>query len=115
MFPPIFVVDHRVVPAPFPADPRHKDRPHVRRGQPERLDLRVDPHAAPHGPADAPIPDVPMAQHRALLIELASDPRFARDARPATRPGLRVRLGQALMRLGWRLVRGPRGEPRQAG
>ena len=46
--------------------------------------------------------------------ELASDPRFQARAMPR-RVGLRLRLGQALMRAGWWLMRAKAGEKPQAG
>lgn len=116
MYPPIFVVDHRIGPDPVPAHAgRHRDRPHIRRSQPTILVLEPSRHDAPHGPADAVIPVVPdITVRRALLIELAADPRFARGARPPARPGLRLWIGKALMHLGWRLVR-QNNQGRQAG
>lgn len=116
MFPPIFVVDHRIGPGGPPVDDdRHHDRPHVRRSQPQVLVIIDTRHDALSSPASGVIPDVPEAQRRrALLIDLAADPRFASNAKVAQRAGLRLRIGQALMRLGWWLVR-PKGTQNTAG
>ncbi|HSG36758.1 MAG TPA: hypothetical protein VLA27_04890 [Paracoccaceae bacterium] len=115
MHPPLFVVDHRIGPDPAPADARHRDRPIIRRSQPEALSFAASRHDAPHGPAEAHIPAVPSPEVRkAQLVALANDPRF--KARVQPRPvGLRLRLGQALMRAGWRLLRANSGEKPQAG
>lgn len=115
MHPPLFVVDHRIGPDPAPADTRHRDRPFIRRSKPEALGFAASRHDAPFGPADAPIPAVPAPEiRRAQLVALANDPRFQARALPQA-GGLRFRLGQALMRAGWRLLRaGPSDKP-QAG
>ena len=108
MYPPIFVVDHRIGPAPAPGDDRHHDRPPPpRRGAPAALVLIPDTGTAPHGPHAAIIPVMPAPPEarRAALVALAADPRFQRRAVPAPRTGLRIRLGQWLMALGWHLVR----------
>ena len=116
MHPPFFVVDHRTGPDPAPAVARHRDRPIIRRSRPEALGFAPSRHDAPFGPADAPIPAVPAPEaRRAQLVALASDPRFRAGAVPARPVGLRVRLGQMLMRAGWRLLRGRSGEKPQAG
>jgi hypothetical protein len=47
----------------------------------------------------------PPELRRAALVALAADPRFQRRVMPAPRIGLRIRLGQWLMALGWHLVR----------
>ena len=115
MHPPLFVVDHRIGPDPAPAPARHRDRPIIRRSHPEALSFAASRHDAPHGPAEAHIPAVPTPEaRRAKLVALASDPRF--QARATPRPaGLRLRLGQALMRAGWWLMRAKAGEKPQAG
>ena len=115
MHPPLFVVDHRIGPDPAPAFERHRDRPIIRCSHPEALGFAASRHDAPHGPAEAPIPAVPTPEaRRAKLVALASDPRF--QARAFPRPvGLRLRLGQALMRVGWWLMRPKVGEKPQAG
>ena len=115
MHPPLFVVDHRIGPDPAPAHARHRDRPIIRRSRPEALSFAVSRHDAPHGSAEAHIPAVPSPEaRRAQLVALASDPRF--QARAMPRPvGLRLRLGQALMRAGWRLLQANAGEKPQAG
>jgi hypothetical protein len=115
MHPPLFVVDHRIGPDPAPADMRHRDRPFIRRSQPQALRFVASRHDAPFGPAEAHIPAVPSPEaRRAQLVELANDPRF--HARAMPRPiGMRFRLGQALMRAGWWLVRTGNGEKPQAG
>ncbi|WP_368344737.1 hypothetical protein [Pelagovum sp. HNIBRBA483] len=108
MYPPIFVADHRIGPAASLGDSRHHDRPPApRRGAPVVLVMMPDPATAPHGPHAAVIPVVPAPPEirRAALVALAADPRFQRRALPAPRTGLRVRLGQWLMALGWQLVR----------
>lgn len=115
MHPLLFVVDHRIGPDPAPADMRHRDRPILRRSQPQALGFAASRHDAPFGPADAPIPAVPApVVRRAQLVALANDPRFQARAHP--RPGgLRFRLGQALMRVGWRLLRTNPSDKPQAG
>ncbi len=115
MHPPLFVVDHRIGPDPAPAPARHRDRPIIRRSRPEALGFAASRHDAPHGPAEAHIPAVPSPEARkAQLVALASDPRF--QARAMPRPvGLRLRLGQALMRAGWWLMQAKAGEKPQAG
>jgi|GEM_PF-662384 hypothetical protein len=115
MHPPLFVVDHRIGPDPAPAFERHRDRPIIRRNRPEALGFAGSRHDAPHGPAQAHIPAVPSPEaRRAKLVALASDPRFQARAMPR-RVGLRLRLGQALMRAGWWLMRAKAGEKPQAG
>ena len=115
MHPPLFVVDHRIGPDPAPAPARYRDRPIIRRSHPEALSFAALRHDAPHGPAEEHIPSVPAPEaRRAKLVALASDPRF--QARALPRPvGLRLRLGQALMRVGWWLMRPKAGEKLQAG
>lgn len=106
MHPPIFVVDHRIGLGPAPVDDRHRDRFIPRRHRPAHLVIGPDPHAALSGPAMAVIPEVPKPEaQRALLIALAQDPRFSRNVAAPVKAGPRVRLGQALMALGWWLVR----------
>ena len=107
MHPQYFMADLRIDHGPASVDQRHKDRPHIRRSQRQKLELQLSLHDAPHGPADAPIPAVPeVARQRALLIELAADPRFKRgnSDQAQRRRGFRVKIGQALMRLGWLIV-----------
>ena len=115
MHPPLFVVDHRIGPDPAPADARYRNRPIIRRSHPEALGFAASRHDAPHGPAEAHIPAVPTPEARkAKLVALACDPRFQARAMPRL-AGLRLRLGQALMRAGWRLMRPKAGEKPQAG
>jgi hypothetical protein len=115
MHPPLFVVDHRIGPDPAPAGLRHRDRPFIRRSQPEALRFAASRHDAPSGPAAAHIPAVPSPEVRkAQLVALANDPRF--QARTAPRPaGLRLRLGKMLMRAGWWLMRASPGKRPQVG
>ena len=115
MHPPFFVVDHSIGSDPESAHARHRDRPIIRRSHPLALGFATSRHDAPHGPAEAPILAVPSPEARkAQMVALASDPRF--QARAMSRPvGLRLRLGQALMRAGWRLLQAKVGEKPQAG
>ncbi len=97
MFPPYIGINPRIgAPDPIPRPARQAPRRH----QPQALQLWGG--LPDHVPQDWLPPPPPSA----TLIDLARDPRFQRGfAAPVRSVGWRVRLGRALVRWGWRLVR----------
>ena len=98
MFPPTFGTDPRIGPD------LHKfldERRPIRRSGPQTLGFA--PKLAPFVSYDPPVIAYP--RPRATLYDLANDPRFARRTVNLPQDGLRQRLGNFLLRLGWSLVR----------